>query len=387
MFVVIVIADVGAACAQTVVIRESNQTTGVQNQTPLLRTPILDKVIDGLSQLGGMTRGLQESAAARTQETKADTAPYVWARLSKEYLADFVEREVDREKPARDRILGITFIGTSRTTGQTKLVLHSNENQAFGEVVFEGSVRSRTTGQKGPATLYYLSNSTFRARKELLISNSGLKAAPAKAEAPTRLTPLEIRTNLPRLRGRIATRIAWRRVARSRTQADAIASTNRARDIREGLDNRLNQSVAEIQGRVQAEIAHLQLGNEKDSVAIRSRSTPEFIEVALVPGAANTDVFRMPTFEVAGDPDLAVRIHRTVIARVMMNPQLRARFAPIVAGVLQSRLASTEQNIGGNGVQPFSLGSEWFAIDVSKSAAKNADPRIAAENEEKQQLR
>jgi hypothetical protein len=97
----------------------------------------------------------------------------------------------------------------------------------------------------------------------------------------------------------------------------------------------------------------------------------------------------MPTFEVAGDPDLAVRVHRTVITRVMTDPQLRARFAPLFTSVLQTRMASLVENDEGGANQPpkLAIGSEWFAFDVSRPAATKSVLRIAAENNEQQQLR
>src|SRR5207249_8662678 len=103
----------------------------------------------------------------------------------------------------------------SRTTGKTRFVLHPNDGQALGEVEFVGEVHGQTVGRNGPATLQYRSDSTFRAHKRLTIGESGLSASPATADAPTRLTATDIQTNLPRLRGRIAQRIAWRRVAAS----------------------------------------------------------------------------------------------------------------------------------------------------------------------------
>jgi hypothetical protein len=48
----------------------------------------------------------------------------------------------------------------------------------------------------------------------------------------------------------------------------------------------------------------------------------------------------------------------------------------------QSHHHDASKNNGGNGVQPLALGSEWFAIDVSKSAVTQADLRIAAENKQ-----
>ena len=183
--------------------------------------------------------------------------------MSKEYLEDYLTRNVDRKKPVRNYILGTTLVGESRTTGKTRLVLHPDDQRALGEVEFVGEVHARTTGRNGPARLQYLSDSTFHARKKLVIGESGLVASPATARAPSRLTLTGIQTTLPGLRGRIAPRIATRREANSRSQANAMVSDHTADDIREDLDNKLNEAVAAIHTKVQAQIAALKL-NESD---------------------------------------------------------------------------------------------------------------------------
>ena len=245
------------------------------------RGPLIKKAIDHLPSLGDVSTQNQQSDAVSDEEPALVPATVVWLRLSKQYLKEYIERTVDRKKPVHDYILGTTITGESHTTGTTRLVLYPNDNQALGEVEFVGQVHAQTTGRNGPATLSYLSDSTFQASKRLTISESGLSASPAIADAPTRLTATDLHTNLPRLRGIIAERIAWGRVASTRSQADAIASAHTAEDIRQDLDRKVNESVAAIQMRLQTQLAKLRYDGEGKPIVMRSRSTPDFVEVAM----------------------------------------------------------------------------------------------------------
>jgi len=361
-----------AAPSQIMAADESNPSAEQPGATgPALSSPWLESARQNLSKFGELTRQLANPMAANAandSERSTASQPYVWVRVSKDRLAKFVEREVNRERPARDVILGITFTGTSRTTGTTRLELHPNEDRALGHVVFQGQIQSRTTGDQGPATLHYLANSTFRATKPLAITQSGLQTWPAKAQAPTRLTPIDITTSLPRVRDRLVRQIAWRRARESQSEADAIVSDHRTRDLREGLDQRLDEVVATIQAKIQAEFGDLEFADGGGRPNIRSRSTAEFVEVALLPARLNPDQFKMPEFQVAEKTDLAIRVHRSALAHVLANPRLRDKLAPLTDGLVQSRVNSTPTNEGSHDQRLLAIDSEWLAFDVSASA-------------------
>jgi hypothetical protein len=296
--------------------------------------------------------------------------------MSKRYLADFVEREVNREKPAHDVILGITFTGTSQTTGNTKLRLRPNESHAAADIVFEGKIQSQTVGHKGPATLHYRSDSTFTARKPIVFDQDGLHSSPAEADAPTRLTPTAISTNLPGLRGGIAQRIAWSRAAQSQAAADRIASEHRSRDIREGLDQRLEEKLSEYQAVIKSEIANLKLEDDA-KLAINSRSTPDYIELALA-SRDNNEKFKMPTFDVTGNPDLAVRVHRSVVGSLLANSQLQSRLAPLATSFLQLGEAQDQRDSRATNM---AVDGDWIVVNVN--GEKSAEPpRVAADSSE-----
>src|SRR5947207_1863462 len=85
-------------------------------------------------------------ASESDEQRVAAPAAIVWVRMSKGYLADYMERAVDRRKPVRDLILGTTIDGESHTTGNTRFVLYPNDRQALGEVEFVGEVHAKTVG-------------------------------------------------------------------------------------------------------------------------------------------------------------------------------------------------------------------------------------------------
>jgi hypothetical protein len=336
---------------------------------------------------GDLSTGIQSLGRSTDQKLEVLPATMVWLRLSKGYLQDYVERSVDRKKPVRDYILGTTITGESHTVGKTRLLLHPSDSQALGEVEFVGTVHARTIGRNGPATLHYLSDSKFRARKRLKIDESGLSALPAIAEAPTRLTPTSIRTSLPRLRGQIAERIAWRRVANTRSQADAIASDHTADDIRHDLDRKINESVAAIQKTVHSQIADLKLDGEARPLLMRSRSTPEYIEVVMYRSGATPEEMRMQPSPVEGNPDIAVRVHRTILARALSDARLREKFAPVLAGLLETRIAPETVTVLPKAEQTpqnsteWSMGLDWLTFDFRDSKRQRSSLRVAVKDD------
>jgi hypothetical protein len=351
----------------------SNESTG-----PVLNAPLIKKAIDGLSTVGEALTQIGEGAASETASEAPDAV--VWVRLSKSYLAKRVEREVDRRKPVRDLILGTTITGESHTTGTTRFVLHPNDREALGEIEFVGEVHAKTVGRNGPATLQYLSDSTFRARKKITMGASGPNTSPAVAVAPTRLTATSIQTNKPGLRGRIVQRIAWRRVAESQAEADAIASDHTAADIRHDLDRKTDESFAAIRKQVQTQIAKFNVDGEDRPMLMRSRSTPDYIEVAVCRGGTNREEFRMPSFTVEGNPDIAVRVHRTMLARVLGDPELREKIGPAAGGIFASGVGQAGTSDGKQSATPtLAMDGEWLAFTLTNPSGQNSSPRVAAE--------
>jgi len=354
---------------------DKTRTVNASEQNVVPDERPLQSVVEGISSLGASLALGAQTLPSEDEEALDALGTVVWVRLSKEYVADYVERDVDRLKPVRDYILGTTINGRSRTTGKTKLVLLPNEKQAVGRVEFVGEVHGREIGRKGPATLHFNTKSTFRGHKYLRMGESGIVASPAVVNASTRLTPTSIYTNLPGLRGRIGNRIARRREAGSRPQANRIASDHTAADLRQGFDRRLNDSIAEIQSKVRTEIAGLKLDDKDSLMSLHSRSTKDHIEIALGRGSMSKDEWQQIAESVDGKPHVAVRLHRSLLARALGDPKLREKIMPLIGSVAQPQTAAT--NLG---VEKWAIGNPWVALDLA--APDKAEPvtRVAAED-------
>jgi hypothetical protein len=203
-----------------------------------------------------------------------------------------------------------------------------------------------------------------------------LGASPAVVVAPTRLKATDIHTNLPGLRDRIAQRIAWRRVAKTQSQADAIVSDHTADDIRHDLDRKINESIASMQAKVQSQIAKLKFNGEDQRILIRSRSTPEFVELAVCQPGTRDDDWRMPSFPVEGNPDVAVRIHPSVLAQVVSDSEVHEQITPVISQLFGAAKGSSNSERVRLTPNTFSLADGWLAFDFTTPNGQDS-PRIA----------
>jgi len=352
-----------------------------QSSGSIAQEPLITKAIDGFSTLKDVFSTRTATSAPLEESRNGAPATLVWMRASRGFLANHMERDVDRKKPVKDYILGTAISGESRTTGKTRFVLHPNEQEAQGEIQFVGEVHARTVGHNGPAILDYNSDSTFRARKRITIDESGLTTTATVAEAPTHLKATNIRTSLPGLRNRIAQRIAWRRVGESQSQADAIVSDHTARDIRHDLDRKINESVASIQSKVKLQLAKLQGKDNDQPLVMRSRSTPDYVEVALCRRSPSGDEVELPSFTVEGNPEIAVRVHRTILLQAMTDPEFREMLAPFLGNASGPQLAATGPKAASEkaSLHVVSLATigEWTAVDLTTSKGPQPVSRVA----------
>src|SRR5262249_40090764 len=138
--------------------------------------------------------------------------------------------------------------------------------------------------------LHQTADSTFRATKTVSLDGSGLQTAPTVAVAPTRLTTTGIESTLPRLRGRIATRIAWRRAGESHRQAEDITAQHTAAIISNDFDQSTNASLAKLQEVFRSKIPELNPNDGPLMAEVRFRTNKDCVEMAMVRvGAADAE--------------------------------------------------------------------------------------------------
>ena len=263
-------------------------------------------------------------------------AAVAYVRVSGDFLENHIERTVRQRKEVRDCILGTRIVGQSDTTGQTRLTLIPGIDQLRANISFYGNVRARTRGYQRRVTLHNISDSRFRANKMIALDDLGLRAAPSAANVSTRLRTTFITTSLPRLRGRIATRIAWRRVAQSNARAEAITSDHTAADIRSDFDRQINQSMANVQNFLGASLRSLEIGRSPMPTDVRYRCKTESVEMGLVREDATADERKLRPPVALEDSDVSVRLHRSILTSAIEGPQLVQTLAPMLTRLLNA---------------------------------------------------
>src|SRR5262245_53424060 len=88
-------------------------------------------------------------------------------RLSQDTVSSQINRKIDRTVPVRDVILGTPVSGVARMVGEPVVKLQPSDNHARFNVVFTGTIYSKTVANGGPVLVYGHSITRFTACKEV----------------------------------------------------------------------------------------------------------------------------------------------------------------------------------------------------------------------------
>jgi hypothetical protein len=324
-------------------------------------------------------------------------ATLLYLRVSSDYLSKRFEKEVNRTKPVVDLILGTRIRGESLTRGKTRMVLIPNDDKFVAEIEFVGTVNSRTRGTNGPAILHYKSDSTFRATKRITLDADGLSVDPARATAKTKLTPQRIDSKYDGLMGMIVERVARRRVAESRQQANAIASDHTGDIVKGDLDRGFEKSItvlvaalAEAAGLKPAELAQLTTNGAGRSLHLKLRTTRDHAELVLAPEEVTWTELAgvIPAVDFPdndGSPHVALRVHRTALTSSGENSSGSPALARLLAHGMKTHLAKRSAAVvelpAKTSEHPinWSIDLNWLCVDVCREQPNNNDVLRAAQ--------
>jgi hypothetical protein len=298
-------------------------------------------------------------------------AALVYARISRDFLEDYVDRAVHTREPVHDCILGTRIEGQSQTDGQLHLLLHPMFGKLSGEIAFDGTVHAQTVGYNGPAIIHSILNTRFRARKPIGMGEAGLSLAPATASVTTNLQTTGVATTLPRLRGRIATRIASRRTAALHDEAEAISAQHTARTIREDFDKRVDRSVGKVRELFPSVAQGLKIAGNGAKTVMRFRSTTDYVEMAMLREGASAEEMKLRPPSIEGKPDFAIRVNRAILGTALGDSQTAEQLSPWLLRLLQARVASMAAAARGpstessDDITQWSINRDWVAMDFT----------------------
>ncbi|HEY2414825.1 MAG TPA: hypothetical protein VGI40_21450 [Pirellulaceae bacterium] len=315
------------------------------------------------------------------------------ARISANVLSQQFNRRVDRTVPVRDVVLGTPVSGAARIVGQPQVELVPCSNEARFNMVFSGTVYSRTAGYAGPATVYGHSITYFKATKEVVFEpGKGFQALPSKIAATTHCYTDDIAPSRGGLIGRIVQRRASEEVAAQHPQITAIARQRAVRRIEAAFDREMASRIAHLNQSVDFQI-QLASGRTREGCRkLMACTTPNYLQIADMIYEGNETAVQLPTRSppTGAAAPIEVWVHNSLIPpkiakelkSVFSNPDHSAtvNVLALLPGILGKEAAAAitafaaEQKIGLDNV------GDWLVIDVNGAAQPVTQIGVASRN-------
>jgi len=300
------------------------------------------------------------------------------ARISADVLSQQFNRRVDMTVPVRDVILGTPVSGVARIVGQPQVQLVPCSDEARFNMVFSGTVYSRTAGYPGPATVYGHSITWFTATKEVVFEpGKGFHALPSKIAATTRCYTDNIAPSRGGLIGRIIQRRAGEQVAAQQPQLTAIARQRAVRRIESSFEQETANRIAHLNESVDFQI-QLASGRTREGCRkLMACTTPQYLQIADMIYEGNETAVQLPTRSprAGAAAPIEVWVHNTVVPPIIAK-ELKSVFSTpdrsatvnvlaLLPGILGKEAAAAitafaaEQKVGLDNV------GDWLVIDVN----------------------
>lgn len=168
--------------------------------------------------------------------------PNLLLSASHNFVAAGMSREIDREEPITDCILGMYIRGDGRTTGTLTVETIPNGGEAIIEMLMEGRTESKNVGSRGAVRVYSDAITTFTARKRIFVNGDEIHSEPAtcEAECDTTITGICATNGM-----RLVENVARKRVSQNFCQAQWIAARHAEDRVCRQFDAQAEELLAE----------------------------------------------------------------------------------------------------------------------------------------------
>ena len=328
------------------------------------------EALDAVGPLLGKLADSGQAPGVVARVRGAVNRPNLYLDVDESLLGPAVNRVVDEHAPINDVVLGTRIRGTGHTLGLVRLDFVPASDRAIVDIALDATNHSSTQGTQGPVTVHTRGTTKVDARKRIMIDDERVVGLPVEAHASTDTRTAGIGVN-KRFGKRLIRKIASRKVAEMRPQAEAIAE-GRARDrVRHQFDTQTAGALAKAQADYQAkfrrplmdrgwypEMLHLSTSDSQLSVVAR-KSLSDQIAAFTPPPAVDPDAV------------MAARVHETLVNNV----------AEITLGGRTITQQFVEDQIRkNNGTLPESLGSDADQPPWSITFAKRKPVALDADD-------
>ena len=271
-----------------------------------------------LDPVGPLLARLEESGQAPATVARirgALTRPNLYLDVDEGLLGAAVDRSVDEVSPINDTVLGTRVQGSGRTAGRVFLDFVPSADRAVVDLRLAATNHSDTRGSQGPVTVRTFGTTRIDARKRLLIDGDRVGSEPVQAHASTDTQTAGIGVN-KRFGQRLIRKIASRKIAEMRPQAERISEAKAQSRVREQFESQTAGAIAQAAADYQAKFRRPLLERGWYPELLRMSTSDRRLSVVARKSLADQlGAFTAPP-DLDPDAVLGVRLHDTLINNV-----------------------------------------------------------------------
>jgi hypothetical protein len=268
-----------------------------------------------LDSVGPLLARLEDSGQAAGTVARIRSAlgrPNLYLEVDESLLANGVNRPVHDVSPINDVVLGTRVRGSGVTDGQVRLDFVPSDSRAVVDILLAATNHSDTKGSQGPVTVRTFGTTQVDARKRMLIDDVRIVALPVEANASTDTRTAGIGVN-KKLGQKLIRKIATRKIAEMRPQAEAIAEGKARERVRTQFEAQTADAIAKASSDYETrfrrplrergwypELLHLHTTHDRLAVTAR-KALPDQVAAFTLPPA------------IAPDAVLSVRVHESMV--------------------------------------------------------------------------
>ena len=199
-------------------------------------------------------------------------------RIPASLITEEASQSFQQTAPVDRVVLGTHARGMAECQGEVRCEMGQQTSAAELVCHISGTVRSQTCGTNGPALINSTAETSYTATKRIVFDGRQLTTQPAVVNARTQIQITGIGSIAPRLRGRIVERVATRRAADSRLEAERITCRLTADELQQHIDNEFSQRIVSLNRKLAMRLAILD-GFKDNEYALSISSRPEYIQI------------------------------------------------------------------------------------------------------------
>lgn len=292
-----------------------------------------------LALLSGLDRGSELLSAARDENSR----PNLMVDVGSPLIGRIATRWVDECDAINDCILGTAVRGTGRTQGDVSVQPLDAAGRARLHFTFTGTTYSRTRGVNGPVAIYSKGTTPFYATQIVDFSDNAFYVWPAEVDARTKSKTLSVKKIDDGFGKRIIEKIAKKKVAEKKSQADAIASGKAERRIAEGFGDEVRDKIADARASYDEDFHQALAERGGAPRRVDFSSTQDGVSIVITQASESQLAAPGPAPQAIDGGDASARVHQTFVNNTL---------APILGGVSIRRDAHDADPVWEGAVKP-----------------------------------